>query len=244
MLARMPPRRLISEGDRATAKTKSLETSALPRDTHDIGLRSLQYSLPPFEEKLLLSQRASTWPLGADAKQRAIREGRIDDLLIRGDLAEPSVRPATKKKTRTRFSLPTIQELQTYERDPEFAKLEDRPKRGLNLPRSKSIKPSSMSQLLLDLDEPSSEDEFSRDPADSRSPMGSRISPRMKLFSTAQKSPASSSSSPSPVLPSPISSVTYPVEPTRRFADSPGTPIAASLQPIGRSKPGFFKSDI
>jgi hypothetical protein len=115
------------------------------------GLVTDQYFRSSSEDISPLAVRSTTWPPGPEARSRSLQDERLDELFKNPKAALPS--RSDKNKPRTRFSLPTIQELQTYERDPEFAKLDDRPKRGLNLPRSKSVKPSMMSKMLLGLDD-------------------------------------------------------------------------------------------
>jgi len=51
---------------------------------------------------------------------------------------------------KSKFRLPTIKEFESF-KEPEGKELADRPKRGLNFPRSKSIKPSVMADTLKDM---------------------------------------------------------------------------------------------
>lgn len=92
--------------------------------------------------------RSHTWPPGPEDRRTddEAAESSEDDLSPRSELLRPRSKSSTG--SRGRFSLPTIEELKTYEHDKEFAKLLERPKRGLLLPRSKSIKPEIMLQML------------------------------------------------------------------------------------------------
>ena len=188
-------------------------------------------------EPLSQARRATTWPLGADLRRnlhiksisKSLGVLEIDKSSRKKEfLNETMPASLSRQKPQTRFSLPTILELHTYERDVEFARLDDRPKRGLNLPRSKSVKPSVMSSLLLDLEE------FERREAD---PISSPI------LSMASPLSSNASQTASPISSNPSSPACNHSVLSKRTASSPGTPVAMSILPKRKSRKGFFKSD-